>query len=97
MQEMAGKCSAYTVPEQGSVLESFVFFMKENLYQTTENWVVDCFAHLELGNDKTSLLPNSIQDFLLQEDNTESCVISKIESSRLIEFADGDRACRNRV
>lgn len=97
MQEMTGKRSAYTVRKQRSALESFVFFVKENLYQAAENRVIDCFARLKLGNNKSRLLANSIQCFLLKEDNTESCIILQIEGSRLIELADGNGAGRNRM
>ena len=84
-----------TVRKQSTVLESFVFFVEENLYQAAENRVIHGFACLELGNDKSRLLANSIQGVLLQEDDTEACIISQIERFRLIEFADGDGASRN--
>ena len=49
MQEMAGKCSAYTVPEQRSVWESFILLTKQNFHQAAENRVIDGIERLQLG------------------------------------------------
>jgi hypothetical protein len=65
MQEMTGKRSAYTIRKQRSVLESFVFFAKQNPYQAAKNRVIDCVVRLELGNNESGLSANSIQGILL--------------------------------
>jgi hypothetical protein len=46
-------------------LESFAFFAKQNLYQVAKNRVIDGVVRLELGNNKSGLLANSIQGILV--------------------------------